>query len=99
MAHEKCFPPEDMAFLASSGDIVSKCFCPNSIENDFNLNITSTSVVDSDGSLCGEGCLIHKEMQYSNNTMYAVIYMISMWFWTSQFIVAVGQIVISLAIR
>ncbi|KAL7467429.1 hypothetical protein ACHAXS_007672 [Conticribra weissflogii] len=87
-----------MAFLASSGDIVSKCFCPNSIENDFNLNITSTSVVDSDGSLCGEGCLIHKEMQYSNNTMYAVIYMISMWFWTSQFIVAVGQIVISLAI-
>mmetsp|Transcript_21720 Transcript_21720/g.45069 ORF Transcript_21720/g.45069 Transcript_21720/m.45069 type:complete len:89 (+) Transcript_21720:1-267(+) len=88
-----------MAFLASSGDIVSKCFCPNSIGKDSHLNITSTSLVDSHDGFCGEGCLIHKEMQYSNNTVYAGIYMLSMWFWTSQFIVAVGQIVISLSIR
>mmetsp|Transcript_17234 Transcript_17234/g.36441 ORF Transcript_17234/g.36441 Transcript_17234/m.36441 type:complete len:724 (+) Transcript_17234:658-2829(+) len=87
-----------MAFLASSGDIVSKCFCPNSIGKDSHLNITSTSLVDSHDGFCGEGCLIHKEMQYSNNTVYAGIYMLSMWFWTSQFIVAVGQIVISLSI-
>ena len=49
--------------------------------------------------MCEEGCSIHKELIYNSNTKYAALYVIfSPWFWTSQFIVAVGQLVVALSI-
>lgn len=40
----------------------------------------------------------YKEMNYDNNTYYAGWYMIFAYFWTSEFIVAVGQIFVALAV-
>lgn len=40
----------------------------------------------------------YKTLEYSENSKYAFLYMIFAWFWTSEFIVALGQISIALAI-
>lgn len=89
----------DMAFLASSGDIVGKCFCPATVDYELDANATISSVVESVDNLgCDEGCFMHKELIYSDDTKYAGFYMLFIWFWTSQFIVAVGQLVVSLSI-
>ena len=40
----------------------------------------------------------YKSFVYTDNTKYAFLYMLFSWFWTSQFIVAVGQITIALAV-
>ncbi|KAJ8608720.1 hypothetical protein CTAYLR_009661 [Chrysophaeum taylorii] len=40
----------------------------------------------------------YKEMKYDNNTYYAGWYMIFTYYWTSEFIVALGQIFVALAV-
>ena len=40
----------------------------------------------------------YREFQYDNNTKYTFLYLLFCWFWTSQFIVAIGQMVIALSI-
>ena len=84
-----------MAFLASSGDIVVRCICH---AVDGNTTLFEVETVESKDGLCNEGCLAHKEFKYTTNTKYAGLYLIFVWFWTSQFIVAMGQLVVSLAI-
>lgn len=42
--------------------------------------------------------LTYREMHYDENTRYAFLYMLFAYFWTSQFIVAMGQLVIALSI-
>jgi hypothetical protein len=83
-----------MAFLASSGDIVVQCMC-HGVDG---VNTTLAETVQSNKGLCNEGCIAHKELMYSTNTKYAALYLIFCWLWTSQFIVATGQLVVSLAI-
>lgn len=85
-----------MAFLASSGEIVAQCMCP---VMDDNVTI-STLVVETNATtgLCADGCFMHKGLEFSKNTKYAGFYLLFSWFWTSQFIVAVGQLVVALAI-
>ncbi len=39
----------------------------------------------------------YRTFTYTTNTKYAFLYMLFCWFWTSEFIVAVGQLVISLS--
>jgi choline transporter-like protein 2/4/5 len=39
----------------------------------------------------------YRTFEYTNNTKYAFLYLLFCWFWTSEFIVALGQIIISLA--
>lgn len=39
----------------------------------------------------------YKAFEYSTNTQYAFLYMLFSWFWTSQFIIAYGQMVVALA--
>lgn len=85
-----------MAYLASSGEIVAQCMCPVMDANVTLSNLVET-VETSDNDVCDEGCIMHKELMYSMNTKYAALYMLFAWFWTSQFIVAVGQIVVALA--
>jgi choline transporter-like protein 2/4/5 len=84
-----------MAFLASSGDIVARCICH---AEDGNTTLFEVETVESKDGLCNEGCLAHKEFKYPTNTKYAALYLIFVWLWTSQFIVAMGQLVVSLAI-
>lgn len=40
----------------------------------------------------------YKDFTYTANTKYAFLYMLFCWFWTSQFIVALGQLSIALAL-
>ena len=40
----------------------------------------------------------YREFEYTDNTRYAFLYMLFTWFWTSQFIIAFGQLSIALAI-
>jgi len=40
----------------------------------------------------------YKTLEYSENSKYAFLYMLFSWFWTSEFIVAFGQLSIALAI-
>jgi len=39
----------------------------------------------------------YKTFTYSDNTRWAFLYMLFMWFWTSEFIIALGQLIIALA--
>mmetsp|Transcript_5602 Transcript_5602/g.10068 ORF Transcript_5602/g.10068 Transcript_5602/m.10068 type:complete len:648 (+) Transcript_5602:644-2587(+) len=82
-----------LAFLASSGEVVASCMCPAA-----NATLsTLVETVESIDGVCDDGCLIHKNLIYSKNTKYAGLYLLFVWFWTSQFIVAVGQLVVALA--
>jgi len=40
----------------------------------------------------------YRTFTYDDNTRYAALYMLFCWFWTSQFIIAIGQLVIALGI-
>ena len=40
----------------------------------------------------------YKQFVYTDNTKYAFIFMLFVWFWTSEFIVAIGQLTISLSV-
>lgn len=39
----------------------------------------------------------YKTFTYGDNTRWAFLYMLFMWFWTSEFIIALGQIIVALA--
>ena len=86
-----------MAFLASSGEILAQCMCPT-IDDNSTLSTLVETVETNDDGLCPSDCFMQKELLYSTNTKYAGLYMLFVWFWTSQFIVAVGQLVVALAI-
>ena len=40
----------------------------------------------------------YKNFSYDKNTQYAFLYFLFCWFWTSEFIIAVGQIVVAMAV-
>ena len=44
------------------------------------------------------GVIQYNTYEYGKNTKYAFLYMLFMWFWSSQFIIAIGQLTIALAI-
>ena len=83
-------------FLASSGEVVAKCLCPVASSTLANP-IPPETFGTNDDNTCDDGCLMHKELIYSRNTKYAGLYLLFVWFWTSQFIVAVGQLVVALS--
>lgn len=85
-----------MAFLASSGEVVASCLCP--VTNETLSSTLVESVESNDDDSCDDDCLTHKDFVYSRNTKYAGWYLLFTWFWTSQFIVAVGQLVVALSI-
>ena len=86
-----------MSYLASSGEITAQCMCPIEDDNATLSTLVETVETNEEG-MCEEGCSIHKELIYNSNTKYAALYMIFSWFWSSQFIVAVGQLVVALSI-
>lgn len=40
----------------------------------------------------------YREFEYTDNIRYAGLYMLFIWFWTTQFIIALGQIIIAMAV-
>lgn len=81
-----------MIYLAASGDMVPQCICPSStdVTEIFETNYN----VDDENAICQTDCFLFKSFEYTTNTKYAGLYMLFVWFWTSQFIVAVGEIAI-----
>ena len=84
-----------MVYLASSGEIITECACPNkdafnttinNVEVEDILNNSSNNVVFED--TCDEGCYVYRSFQYAKNTQYAGLYLVFSMFWTSQFIIA-----------
>jgi len=57
--------------------------------------LTGSYLNPSDGSQID---YTYKDFTYTTNTKYAFLYMLFCWFWTSQFIVALGQLSIALAL-
>ena len=55
-------------------------------------DIVTISAIDSSGNSYN-----YKQFEYSTNTQYAFLYMLFCWFWTSQFIIAYGQMAIAMA--
>jgi choline transporter-like protein 2/4/5 len=39
----------------------------------------------------------YRQLEYTQNTRYAFLYMLFSWYWTSEFIIAIGQLVIALS--
>lgn len=44
------------------------------------------------------GIYSYRQFQYDDTTKYTFLYLLFCWFWTSQFIVALGQLVVALAV-
>ena len=40
----------------------------------------------------------YKQFVYTENTKYAFLYLLFCWFWTSEFIIAIGQLTIALSV-
>ena len=88
-----------MLYIASSGEINAECFCKSEEgqEHDFynNHNISTYDIeIKVDNSLvgCDDSCTVYKTFKYGENTKYAGLYMLFTFFWTSQFITAIGQV-------
>ena len=83
-----------MIYLAASGTMVPSCLCPTITEISSIFDPGDNVQSDGDALSCDEGCFLFKSFEYSTNTKYAGLYMLFIWFWTSQFILAVGEIII-----
>lgn len=59
---------------------------------------SSGTVVNSTGTTPNGTSYTYKQFIYTNNTKYAFLYLLFCWFWTSEFIIAVGQITIALSV-
>mmetsp|Transcript_16362 Transcript_16362/g.27658 ORF Transcript_16362/g.27658 Transcript_16362/m.27658 type:complete len:673 (+) Transcript_16362:87-2105(+) len=58
------------------------------------IETVTTSYTDSNGN---EVSYSYREFTYTNNTKFAFLYMLFCWFWTSEFVLAFGQLVVALA--
>lgn len=89
-----------MTFLASSGEIEGECMCFNDQHQlDLNTNFLNNTLLSKNSTTemeelleCDDGCFLYKSFAYSRESQYAGIYMLFSFFWTSQFIIAVGQV-------
>ena len=101
-----------MFYMASSGNAVADCICPGASAGAM-TQAYKAALAASEGepefdptSMGGEapkdcsktGCIIFKSFEYDMNTKYAALFMLFSWFWTSQFIIAAGQLVISMSV-
>ena len=84
-------------FLASSGELVDVRACYDYMGSECkDPYLEGDDVVRIAQSGCN--CVEYKEMQYTTNQRYAGLYLLFSWFWTSEFIIAMGQLVVALAI-
>lgn len=87
-----------MLYIASSGEMHAECVCKNEEEsnwyNDTFHNNTYDIGMELSESLviCNDHCTLYKTFEYGENTKYAGLYLMFTFFWTSQFITAIGQV-------
>ncbi|GMI41077.1 hypothetical protein TrCOL_g123 [Triparma columacea] len=88
-----------MFYLASSGDVNVECICPSSLGS-YSVDFSGTSEEEQESSCddSGAGCFMYKSFSYDDNTKLIGLYMLFSWFWTSQFVVAAGQLVVAMSI-
>jgi len=94
-----------MTYLASSGDVKVDCICPSASGMMDKANQAYSMAAEYAGEEaeeaernCDDGCFMYKTFDYTDNTMLAGLYMLFTWFWTSQFIIAAGQLVVAMSV-
>lgn len=93
-----------MAYLASSGEVKAECIClldanEKSQSASLSASLLYNETLQTSGERsCGDHCYLYKTFAYDKKTRYAGIYMVFVWFWTSQFIVSLGELVIAISI-
>lgn len=94
-----------MVYLASSGETITQCVCPN--KDDYNTTINNMEVEDilnnsysneAFNNECDVGCYVYRSFQYAKNTQYAGMYLVFSMFWTTQFIIACMQLCVATSI-
>ena len=59
---------------------------------------SSGTTVNNTGTTPNGTVYTYKQFIYTDNTKYAFLYLLFCWFWTSEFIIALGQITIALSV-
>jgi hypothetical protein len=59
---------------------------------------SSGDTINVDATTSTGEAYAYRKFVYTENTKYAFIYMLFCWFWTSEFILAIGQLTIALAV-
>ena len=77
----------------TGGLLFNNCAANHTLEGESN----QTALIQ-DNFECDDGCYVYKSFSYSRNTQYAGLFMMFVWFWTSQFIVAIGQLVTAMSV-
>jgi choline transporter-like protein 2/4/5 len=94
-----------MTYLASGGTVVVDCICPSASGMMDQANSAYASAAAFAGEEveeaevnCEDGCFMYKTFDYTDNAMLAGLYMLFSWFWTSQFVIAAGQLVVAMSV-
>ena len=96
-----------MTYLASCGKVDPQCACPPSASGmgDFMgdmaggaMDAMGVNQTEPEFEECEEGCIMYKSFTYSSDMKLAGLYMMFSWFWTSQFIIAMGQLVVAMSV-
>jgi choline transporter-like protein 2/4/5 len=94
-----------MTYLASSGEVQVDCICPSLDSMAEKANQAYAMAAEYAGEEveevernCDEGCFMFKTFAYDGNTKLAGLYMMFIWFWTSQFVIAAGQLVVAMSV-
>ncbi|GMH50439.1 hypothetical protein TrRE_jg6437 [Triparma retinervis] len=94
-----------MTYLLSSGDVEVDCICPSIDSMTQKANQAYAMAAEFAGEEveeveknCEEGCFMFKTFAYDDNTKLAALYMMFIWFWTSQFVIAAGQLVVAMSV-
>ena len=97
-----------MTYLASAGEVTPACICPpsasgmggtlDSLANQATMYGGYNRTVEEPDDTCEDGCIMYKSMTYTGNMKWAGLYMMFSWFWTSQFVIAVGQLVVAMSV-
>ena len=94
-----------VTYLASSGEVKVGCIkmsasgLADQATNAYaQADAVSSGTDYEESSTCGEGDLLFKTMEYTDNTRLAGLYLLFCWFWTSQFVIAAGQLVVAMSV-
>ena len=95
-----------MTYLASGGEVVVDCICPSAegfmdkANSAYAMAESAATGEEADQAEanCDEGCFMYKTFSYTSNSKLAGLYMMFAWFWTSQFIIACGQLVVAMSV-
>ena len=87
-----------MIYLASSGDVVVACAELSAESQGMSGYFASTDdeVTTDEPTPCNG--ILYKSFSYNSDMKLAGLYMMFSWFWTSQFVIAMGQLVVAMSV-